>query len=792
MKHLQTIDAIRFGLSVIAAMSAVAAPAQGLRLEPAWALLPFERDYLTTGTNQRGLSYNPVTGHLILVNRFGGISIHLLDAATGADLGTMDTNGLVNPGTFILSKVGVADDGAVYAANFGTIGSATPAFTVYRWENETSFPTIAYAGDPGEGNIQQWGTTFDVRGSGTNTQILVTSSTGTIAALLTTGDGVNFNLRVLTTDAAPGEMGNSVAFGRTNTFWAKSAGGPLVLLRYDLAAGTATTMDRYSITNFPATAGPLGVDATNGLLAAINVTTPDAVELWRLELPTGLALLSATNIGGDTANTLFMGAVDFGSGRVYALDSNNGLAAYNLLPDNAPVPPSMVLQPEAKTVFAGQNATFVASAAGASPLAYQWQLFGVDIVGATSSTLTLTNVDFLDEGDYTVVVSNGAGLVTSLPAHLTVLPLGVMTPLWSLAPGSRPYLTASGNNQRGMAYNPVTGHLVVVNRAGGVSVNLIDAATGADRGTMSTNGISGGTFALNMVGVADDGGVYAANFGSLPGTTTTVYRWAAESAEPTIAFQGDPTGGIENRQWGNALDVRGAGTNTQILLPSGNQAYVALLTTTNGTDYSPVLFTNVASGTIMEGAAFGAGDTFWAKSSTANVLYHYGMDFTNGVLVELAAYDSTLFDSAVKPIAVDATHNLLAGVAISTPDTIDLYDLRTAAPFQGPLLLQSVRAPADNANTLFRGAVDFGGGMLFALDTNNGISAFLLPFLNIGVVNGQVEVSWPAALAGFQLESRNDVAGGAWTPVAGVVSSGGRNAYTTAPGAGPRFFRLTK
>src|SRR6185436_1460644 len=139
------------------------------------------------------------------------------------------------------------------------------------------------------------------------------------------------------------------------------------------------------------------------------------------------------------------------------------------------------------------------------------------------------------------------------------------------------------------AYNPVTRHLILVNMAGALSVNVLDAATGADLGTMATNGISGGTFKLLMVGVADDGVIYASNFGSLPGTTPTVYRWANESAQPTIAFQGDPTGGIQNRQWGNALDVRGAGSNTQILLPSGGQQFVAVLTTANGTNFSSVL-----------------------------------------------------------------------------------------------------------------------------------------------------------------------------------------------------------
>ena len=101
----------------------------------------------------------------------------------------------------------------------------------------------------------------------------------------------------------------------------------------------------------------------------------------------------------------------------------------------------------------------MASAEGTAPLRYQWQTNGINLSGATNSVLSITNVQAAHEADYTVVVTNIAGNTLSQIAHLTVLPPGVMTPLWSLAPGSRAYLTSSGNNQRGMAYNPVTGHL---------------------------------------------------------------------------------------------------------------------------------------------------------------------------------------------------------------------------------------------------------------------------------------------------------------------------------------------
>src|SRR5688500_9509402 len=86
------------------------AHAQGLRLETLWSLAPGDRPYLSTGTEQRGLAYYPVGDFLVLVNRRGGISMHVLDAETGLDVETVDTSG-VSGGTFALSKVGIADDG---------------------------------------------------------------------------------------------------------------------------------------------------------------------------------------------------------------------------------------------------------------------------------------------------------------------------------------------------------------------------------------------------------------------------------------------------------------------------------------------------------------------------------------------------------------------------------------------------------------------------------------------------------------------------------------------------------
>ncbi|HEU4391225.1 MAG TPA: pectinesterase family protein, partial [Blastocatellia bacterium] len=86
------------------------------------------------------------------------------------------------------------------------------------------------------------------------------------------------------------------------------------------------------------------------------------------------------------------------------------------------VPPTITTQPVSQTVTAGSNATFTVVASGTPPLTYQWKKNGADISGATAATLSLVNVQSADAGSYTVIVTNGAGSVTSNPATLTVNP----------------------------------------------------------------------------------------------------------------------------------------------------------------------------------------------------------------------------------------------------------------------------------------------------------------------------------------------------------------------------------
>ncbi len=82
--------------------------------------------------------------------------------------------------------------------------------------------------------------------------------------------------------------------------------------------------------------------------------------------------------------------------------------------------PTIVNQPASKTVLAGSAVSLAVEAAGLAPLAYQWKKGTATLSGKTAAVLTFSSVQSADAGSYTVVVTNGAGAVTSAVAVLTV------------------------------------------------------------------------------------------------------------------------------------------------------------------------------------------------------------------------------------------------------------------------------------------------------------------------------------------------------------------------------------
>ncbi|MBI2946273.1 MAG: DUF4623 domain-containing protein, partial [Verrucomicrobia bacterium] len=399
-------------------------------LVPHWQLLPGDRPYVTTDNNQRGLAFNAATTNLVLVNRAGGLSVVVLDAVTGAEVRTLNTDGVAG-GTFALNMVGVTDDGVVYAANLSTSTTA-PNFKIYRWASDKSdaAPEMAFEGDPAgvdavtgaSKNPQRWGDSFDVRGSGANTMIVAASRASMTVAVFTTTDGLTFTSKVIT-GAAAGAGSLGVAFGEGNRLWLKSNGTPLRHVEFNLTTGQATLVKEFADPIFPSAVPVIGVAAAKKLLGAFTVATPDQFRVYDISTAADITLLDQENLPTDNANANGTGSVDFGAvggtNAVFVLDTNNGLVAYRIAPTPATAP-TISTEPQNQTVLVGATVSFTVAAKGTLPFRYQWQFNEADLAGATNSILSLTNVAVTASGSYRAKISNSAGSATSTNAVLTV------------------------------------------------------------------------------------------------------------------------------------------------------------------------------------------------------------------------------------------------------------------------------------------------------------------------------------------------------------------------------------
>jgi pectin methylesterase-like acyl-CoA thioesterase len=98
--------------------------------------------------------------------------------------------------------------------------------------------------------------------------------------------------------------------------------------------------------------------------------------------------------------------------------------------------PNIIGQPGNQTVSQGQSASFTVSATGIPDPTYQWLDNGTPISGGTNATLNITNAVRANAGNYSVIVNNGSGSVTSSVATLTYT--GNVAPVANPSTYSRP------------------------------------------------------------------------------------------------------------------------------------------------------------------------------------------------------------------------------------------------------------------------------------------------------------------------------------------------------------------
>lgn len=95
-------------------------------------------------------------------------------------------------------------------------------------------------------------------------------------------------------------------------------------------------------------------------------------------------------------------------------------ASATLLVTAGPVAPGITLQPTPTNLLAGQTLHLSGLASGTTPLSYQWNFSGTNLVGQTNPTLTLLSMTTAQAGFYNLVVTNQYGSTSSVFVGVSV------------------------------------------------------------------------------------------------------------------------------------------------------------------------------------------------------------------------------------------------------------------------------------------------------------------------------------------------------------------------------------
>jgi hypothetical protein len=460
-------------------------------IETLWTVDAPESNWFGTGNNVRSMTYNPLTDHVIVASRDGGLKAVILDAATGDSVGMLSTTG-ISGGIFPMNQFRATADGQIFTANLVLDGKNVK---VYRWADESSEPELVFTGDMTNG--VRFGDALGAFGSGSDVTLLLSgSNSGVIAKLVWDGESMTLSDEFI--------VSKNVGRGGYST-WADD----------EVLDGEVAVM-------------AAGTNASPRLLGLTTGAEGDSVIINGVETADLQSVMYIDAIDADEDFYIITGPA-FTNGKFY-------LAAFSEFGD------------------AGLEFDLVKE------------------IGPLGNNTNGNNTGA------TIVDKRGKRLfLMDTNNQIHALDISSLFPdadedgvYWSVdAPFSNWFGTA--NNVRGMTYNPVTDHVIVASRDGGLKPVILDAFYGDSVGILSTTGISGGTFPMNQIRATADGQIFTANL-VLDGKNVKIYRWADESAEPEVVFTGDMTNGV---RFGDALGAFGTGDNVTLLLSGSNSGVVA-------------------------------------------------------------------------------------------------------------------------------------------------------------------------------------------------------------------------
>ena len=245
-----------------------------------------------------------------------------------------------------------------------------------------------------DGSVAAWGNLAEGRGNAPASGVTaIAAGFGHGVALLNTRRVVAWGANLSGQTTVPGNVSNAVQVAAGN--------GHSVALRWRPPRFVSQPQNLTV---------PQGTTAT--FAPTITGSTPLSFQ-WRkagADIPgaTNLSLvISDAQLSDQGTYTLFI------SNLVGTITSSNAT-----LTVNAPV--AITQQPQSADVTEGGTLTLSVTATGSIPIAYQWRKDGTNILGALSSSYTISSAQPGHSGNYTVVVSNAFRVQTSIVAVVTV------------------------------------------------------------------------------------------------------------------------------------------------------------------------------------------------------------------------------------------------------------------------------------------------------------------------------------------------------------------------------------
>ncbi len=134
---------------------------------------------------------------------------------------------------------------------------------------------------------------------------------------------------------------------------------------------------------------------------------------------------NGTAIQGATSSTFLISSVQSSDVASYNVRISNSAgqatsASATLSNPGSLTPPSITQQPASQTLASGSALSLSVSAAGSTPLSYQWTMNGMPIQNATNAAFQISSFQSANAGSYSVTVTNAAGAVTSSAAAVSL------------------------------------------------------------------------------------------------------------------------------------------------------------------------------------------------------------------------------------------------------------------------------------------------------------------------------------------------------------------------------------